>query len=61
MSTSSSATSVLDEVTTWPGVSIQLTPRDSTPVLVNGHELGHVHPTAARSTCHSQRPDARRY
>jgi hypothetical protein len=35
---------VLDDVTTWPGVSTQPTPRGSTAIVFAGHELGHVHP-----------------
>src|SRR3954453_7010782 len=37
------ATSVLDAVRTWPGVSTQPTPRGATAILFEGHELGHVH------------------
>ena len=36
-------TSVLDEVATWPGVSTQPTPRGATAIVLDGHELGHVH------------------
>ena len=43
MNSSSPATSVLDEVRTWPGVSTQPTPRGSTAIAFEGHELGHVH------------------
>jgi Luciferase len=43
MTTTSPATSVLDEVGTWPGVSTQPTPRGSTAIVFEGHELGHVH------------------
>ena len=44
MNSTSAATSVLDEVRTWPGVSTQPTPRGSTAIVIEGHELGHVHP-----------------
>jgi len=43
MNAISPATSVLDEVRTWPGVSTQPTPRGSTVIVFEGHELGHVH------------------
>lgn len=42
--TASPATFVLDEVTTWPDITTQLTPSGSTAILFEGHELGHVHP-----------------
>ena len=42
-STSSAATTVLDEVRTWPGVSTKPTPRGSTAIVFEGHEPGHVH------------------
>lgn len=38
---------VLDEVTTWSGVSTQTTPRGATAIKFAGHELGHVHPDRA--------------
>jgi hypothetical protein len=34
---------VLDEVATWAGVTTQPTSRGATGILVDGHELGHVH------------------
>jgi hypothetical protein len=43
MKSTSPATSVLDEVRTWPGVSTNPTPRGSTAIVFEGHELGHVH------------------
>jgi len=43
MKVTSPATSVLDQVRTWPGVSTQPTPRGSTAIVFEGHELGHVH------------------
>ena len=43
MKVTSPATSVLDHVRTWPGVSTQPTPRGSTAIVFEGHELGHVH------------------
>jgi hypothetical protein len=49
MKATSPATSVLDEVTTWPGISTQRTPRGSTAIVFNGHEL---------STCHFPTTDA---
>src|SRR5258708_30899981 len=45
------ATSVLDEVRTWPGVSTQPTPRGSTAIVFEGHELGHVHPDRGTLDC----------
>jgi hypothetical protein len=42
MKTASPATSVLDEVTTWPAISTQPTPRGSTAIVFEGHELGHA-------------------
>jgi hypothetical protein len=58
MNTTSSATSVLDEATTWPGVSTQPTPRGSTAIVVDGHELGHVH--ADRGTLDMPLPEDQR-
>jgi hypothetical protein len=43
MTTAPPTTSVLDEVATWPGVSTQPTPRGATAIVLDGHELGHVH------------------
>ena len=43
MNVTSPATSVLDEVRTWPGVSTKPTPRGSMAIVFEGHELGHVH------------------
>ena len=39
MKVTSPATSVLDQVRTWPGVSTQPTPRGSTAIVFEGHEL----------------------
>lgn len=58
MKTASAATSVLDEVTTWPGISTQLTPHGSTAILYEGHELGHIH--LDRGTLDMPLPDDRR-
>ena len=58
MHTTSPAKSVLDEVATWPGISTQATPRSSTAILLDGHELGHVH--ANRGTLDMPLPDDRR-
>ena len=44
MTTAPPTTSVLDEVATWPGVGTQPTPRGATAIVLDGHELGHVHP-----------------
>jgi hypothetical protein len=43
MNSNSPAASVLNEVRTWPGVSTPPTPRGSTAIVFEGHELGHVH------------------
>ena len=58
MNPASPTASVLDEVTTWPGISTQLTPRGSTAILFKGHELGHVH--SDRGTLDMPLPDNRR-
>jgi hypothetical protein len=58
MKTTSPATTVLDEVTTWPGISTQLTPRGSTAIRFEGLELGHVH--LDRGTLDIPLPDDRR-
>ena len=58
MNSTSPATSVLDEVRTWPGVSTQPTPRGSTAIVFEGHELGHVH--ADRGTLDLPLSDDRR-
>src|ERR1700716_2410867 len=52
------ATSVLDEVRTCPGVSTKPTPRVSTAIVFEGHELGHVH--ADRGTLDLPLSDDRR-
>ena len=44
MTTTSPTTSVLDEVITWPGMDTQPTPRGATAIVLDGQELGHVHP-----------------
>ena len=58
MKTASPATSVLDEVTTWPGISTRRTSRGATAILFDSHELGHVHPS--RGTLDMPLPDDRR-
>src|SRR5258705_3135171 len=58
MNSIASATSVLDEVRRWPGVSTQTTPRGSTAIVFEGHELGHVH--ADRGTLDLPLSDERR-
>jgi len=58
MKTTSPAASVLDEVITWPGISTQTTPRGSTAISFEGHELGHVH--LDRGTLDMPLPDDRR-
>jgi Family of unknown function (DUF5519) len=58
MQTASPATSVLDEVTTWPGISTRTTSRGATAIVFEGHELGHVHPN--RATLDMPLPDDRR-
>ncbi len=58
MFSTSPVTSVLEEVHTWPGVSTQPTPRGSTAIVFEGHELGHVHPD--RGTLDFPLPDDRR-
>ena len=59
MNTTSSATSVLDEVTTWPGVSTQPTPRGPPRSWSTVTSLAMFTPTAGHLTCHSQRTGAR--
>lgn len=44
MNSTSPATSVLEEVSRWPGVRTQPTPPGSTAIVFEGHELGQVHP-----------------
>ena len=44
MTSRSHTTSVLDEVITWPGIDTQPTPRGATAIVLDGHELGHIHP-----------------
>ena len=51
-------TSVLDEVAAWPGVLTQGTPRGATAIVLEGHELEHVH--ADRRTLDLPLPDDRR-
>ena len=58
MNPASPTASVLDEVTTWPGISTQLTRRGSTAIVFKGQELGHVHPD--RGTLDMPLPDDRR-
>jgi Luciferase len=56
--TGSLATSVLDEVTTWPGISTRTTSRGATAIVFEGHELGDVHPN--RGTLDMPLPEDRR-
>ena len=58
MNSTSPATSVFDEVRTWPGVSTRPTPRGSTAIVFEGDELGHVH--ADRGTLDLPLSDDRR-
>src|ERR1700716_3152534 len=58
MNSTSLATSVLDEVRTWPGGSTRATPPGSTAIVFEGHELGHVH--ADRGTLDFPLSDDRR-
>jgi luciferase-like monooxygenase len=44
MTPTSPTTTILDEVTTWAGITTQPTPRGATAIMFDGHELGHVHP-----------------
>jgi hypothetical protein len=43
MNPTSPAASVLVEAATWPGVSTRTTPTGATAIVVEGHEIGHVH------------------
>ena len=43
MKSAAPAASVLDEVTTWPGVSTEPTSRGATAIVFEGHQLGHLH------------------
>jgi hypothetical protein len=52
------ATSVLDEVTTWPGISTRRTSRGATAIVFDGHELGHIH--RSRGTLDMPLPEDRR-
>jgi Family of unknown function (DUF5519) len=45
MKSASRGTSVLDEVTTWSGITTRTTSRGATAIVFQGHELGHVHPS----------------
>ena len=58
MKTASPATSVLDEVTAWPGISTRTTSRGATAIVFERHELGHIHPN--RATLDMPFPDDRR-
>lgn len=58
MTTVPPTTSVLNEAADWPGVSTQPTPRGASAIVLDGHELGHVH--ADRSTLDLPLPDERR-
>src|ERR1700751_3517553 len=52
------AASVLDEVTTWPGISTRRTSRGAIAIVFDGHELGHIH--RSRGTLDMPLPDDRR-
>jgi hypothetical protein len=43
MNLTAPATSVIDEVRTWCGVSTRPPPRGATAIVFEGHEFGHVH------------------
>jgi Family of unknown function (DUF5519) len=43
MNPTSPARTVLDEVSSWAGITTQPTPRGATAILFEGQELGHVH------------------
>ena len=58
MATTSPTSSVLDEVTTWPGISTKRTSRGATAIIFDGNELGHVH--ANRGTLDMPLSDSRR-
>jgi hypothetical protein len=58
MTTSSPAATILDEVTTWTGITTKPTPRGATAIMFDDHELGHVH--ADRSTLDLPLPADRR-
>jgi hypothetical protein len=53
MNSTSPATSVLDEVRTWPGVSTRPTPRVPRPSCLKATSLAMSMPTAAPSTFRS--------
>ena len=58
MKTASPPTAVLDEVTTWPGISTRTTSRGAAAIVFDRHELGHIHPN--RGTLDMPLPDDRR-
>jgi Luciferase len=58
MKTATPAISVLDEVTTWPGISTRTTSRGATAIVFDGHELGHVR--RSRGTLDMPLPEDRR-
>src|SRR5437773_12272145 len=58
MNAASPTASVLDEVTTCANIGTQPTPRGSTAIVFEGHELGHVH--ADRGTLDLPLSDDRR-
>jgi hypothetical protein len=58
MKTASPTTSIVDEVTTWPGISTRKTSRGATAIVFEGHEFGHVH--AGRGTLDLPLSDHRR-
>ena len=39
MNPTSPAATVLDQVSTWPGITTQPTPRGATAIVFEGHEL----------------------
>ena len=58
MKNTSLAISVLDEVTNWPGISTQLTPRGSTAIRVR-RSRAWPPPPRPRHTRHASRDDRR--
>jgi hypothetical protein len=58
MTTMPPTSSVLDEVTTWPGISTKRTSRGATAIVLDGNELGHLH--ANRGTLDMPLSDDRR-
>ena len=58
MIASTPTATVLEEAASWPGIDTRPTPRGATAVVLDGHELGHVH--SDRSTLDLPLPDDRR-